>query len=375
MSFQSDPTKRVPLLAPLVRGNLQAAASLREKLNVDSLLRACAQGEQWEDLRPRLHPYCVDGLQITALCGAEILYCEQGVGGSQDEIDSHTAARKSDAHDAGWAGQDRTLGSGKARLLSLTPSSAVKLLDNGAICVFVGIDEDARAHFGLLVPVEQHGELSVNCTDAPARFGSLRYIAHQLSGTDTRIALSLTALAHWHAVTTYCPRCSHPLQASGAGWTRVCQQCSAIEYPRQDPAMIVALTNDEGKILLAHNRAWPEKRVSVLAGFLDAGEAPEQAIEREIWEEVHLQVSDIVFQAAQPWPFPQSLMLGYTARVRGQQTLVPDTEEIEWARWYSPEEMAHATYEGDIILPGVNTIAYGLISQWYGGALPTPSAT
>lgn len=372
MSFHSGATQTRPLLAPLVRGNIQAAAPLREKLDMELLVRAWAQGREWDEISHLLRPYRIDNLHITALCGNDVIYCEKSAHRTQDDREL-SAGVANDADNAGWAGQDHTVRSGAAELLALPPSLALNFIEKGAICVFVGIDEDNCAHLGLLLSREQRlDECGASTT---LRYASLRYVAHQLSDIDTRVALSLTALANWHAATTYCPRCSHALRPAGAGWTRVCQQCSAIEYPRQDPAMIVALTNDEGKILLAHNRAWPEKRVSVLAGFLDAGEAPEQAVEREIWEEVRLRVSDIVFQASQPWPFPQSLMLGYSAKVRGKQTVMPDTEEIEWASWYSPEEMAQAAYQGDIILPGVNTIAYGLISQWYGGSLPTPPAT
>lgn len=134
--------------------------------------------------------------------------------------------------------------------------------------------------------------------------------------------------------------------------------------------MIVAVTNERGELLLAHNALWEDKRVSVLAGFVDAGESPQRAVERELWEEVGLRVSDIAFLGSQPWPFPRSLMLGYSAKAL-DDTLRPDRQEIEWAEWVSPHSLRQAVADGRMILPGVNTIAYGLISRWYGGHLPT----
>ncbi|MCL2609748.1 MAG: NAD(+) diphosphatase, partial [Treponema sp.] len=139
---------------------------------------------------------------------------------------------------------------------------------------------------------------------------------------------------------------------------RLCPRCGRKEFPRITPAVIVLITDDSGRILLAHNRKFGPGMYSLLAGFVEAGETPEQAVLRETEEEVGIRVSDIRYIASSPWPFPASLMLGFSARhVAGE--LRPDGVEIEDAAWYDRPNLP--------LIPAPGSLSRGLIDYWLKG--------
>ena len=120
---------------------------------------------------------------------------------------------------------------------------------------------------------------------------------------------------------------------------------------------------------MAHNGDWENKRYSILAGFVEAGESLEQAVMREIAEEVNLEVTDIRYAGSQPWPMPRALMVGFIAKA-GQGSPRPDGVEITTARWFNREDLRIATTCGELTLPMPASIAYRMISQWFGKQLP-----
>lgn len=208
-----------------------------------------------------------------------------------------------------------------------------------------------------------------------ARWEGLRFAGAALPGDEAQMAASAVALAQWHREARFCARCGARIRETAAGWTTTCPACGHIEYPRTDPAVIVALTDPRGRVLLARNRAWHPGRWSVIAGFVEAGEPPEHAVRREVAEEVGVGVGRLRFQGAQPWPFPRSLMLGYLGEARplgGQERIRvrPDGEEIAEARFFAREDVARGAAEGTLRLPGPTAIAYALLTAWYGQPLP-----
>src|SRR5690606_24861620 len=141
-------------------------------------------------------------------------------------------------------------------------------------------------------------------------------------------------------------------------------------YPRTDPAVIMLVTDGDDRALLARNPHWPEGRFSTLAGFVEPGEALEDAVRREVAEEVGLVVEEATYLGSQPWPFPQSLMLGFRARATSTDITV-DRDEIAEAQWFTRDELLEAAQQDRIVLPppGVS-ISRWLVEDWFGGELP-----
>ena len=148
-------------------------------------------------------------------------------------------------------------------------------------------------------------------------------------------------LAEWHHATRFCPRCGGTLVSRAAGHELRCTQCDRAQFPRTDPAVIMAITSGEGDdeaILLGRNRAWPAGRWSTLAGFCEPGETLEDAVRREVHEEVGVHVGEVSYFGSQPWPLPASLMLGFTGRAVSTDIDV-DGAEIEEARWWTRDDV------------------------------------
>jgi NAD+ diphosphatase len=196
-----------------------------------------------------------------------------------------------------------------------------------------------------------------------------RAVGALLSDRDAGLLTQAVALQNWHETHAYCPRHGAPMTPASAGHTRVCPVDGAEHFPRTDPAVIM-LVHDDERMLLASSANWPMHRASVLAGFVEVGESLEQAVAREVYEEVGIRVHDCRYLGSQPWPLPRSLMLGFFARADGGQELRVDGEEIKSARWYTRAELRAAAESGELRLPGRISIARQLIERWYGGELP-----
>jgi NAD+ diphosphatase len=130
------------------------------------------------------------------------------------------------------------------------------------------------------------------------------------------------------------------------------------------------VTDPDDRCLLARNAMWPERRVSILAGFVEAGESAEQAVAREVHEETGITVAAVTYLGSQPWPMPQSLMLGFRAQANGHQEIRVDANEIAEAHWYSRAELATVVASGELRLPPPVSIAHHIIESWYGADLP-----
>ena len=166
---------------------------------------------------------------------------------------------------------------------------------------------------------------------------------------------------NWLGREQFCGKCGAPLEASTSDLSQVCPQCGEHFYPQISPAVITAILDRDGRILLAHNRNFRPGIFSLVAGFVEAGESAEEAVAREIREEVDVEVSDIRYFGSQTWPFPNSLMLGFTARyVSGVPT--PDGTEIESAGWFTKENLPNT--------PSPGSIAYSILTAYRNGKLP-----
>ena len=215
--------------------------------------------------------------------------------------------------------------------------------------------------------------------------GGLREWGALLPDADAGLLTTATALLTWHAAAGYCPRCGEPSTPTPAGWSRICPQQHQ-DFPRTDPAVIVLVHDGADSMVLARQPIWPAGRMSVLAGFVEAGESLEGTVVREVLEEVGLHVSDVGYLGSQPWPFPRSLMIGFEARADPGAPLVPRDGEIEEARWFRRDEVrailaaeaadptsadrwlaagaAPGAVEPAVILPGQVSIARRMVEGW-----------
>lgn len=174
------------------------------------------------------------------------------------------------------------------------------------------------------------------------------------------------ALNNWHSRAGFDPISGEQTYVAQAGWSRVTTSGREL-FPRTDPAVITVVTaRIEGveKILLGQARAWQKKRFSTFAGFVEAGESIENAVERELWEECGAKVATMQYMGSQPWPFPRSLMLGFRAEISNPDDVRADGDEIETVRWFSREELTAAAASGEIKLPSRASISRALIKDF-----------
>lgn len=200
-------------------------------------------------------------------------------------------------------------------------------------------------------------------------WASLREVGGDLGDRDAGLASSAVALAAWHARHPRCPRCGELTEIFQAGWARRCTADGSLHYPRTDPAIIVAITDERDHLLLAHAAHWPQRRFSLVAGYVEPGESLEAAVHREVAEECGLEIGRLSYEGSQPWPFPSSLMLGFRATVTGGRLGV-DGVEVTDAMFVSRPDLASLVATGDVLLPHRSSIARALIEEWFGDRLP-----
>jgi NAD+ diphosphatase len=200
---------------------------------------------------------------------------------------------------------------------------------------------------------------------------SLREVAALLPDLDAGLAVAAVALGQWHVKAGFCAVCGSPTDVEQAGWVRRCRAQGHEVFPRMDPAVIVAVTDDEDRLLLARARHFAAGRFSVLAGYVDAGESLEAAVRREIGEEVGIGLSRVRYLGSQAWPFPASLMCAFEARAESTDLVVDPTELAE-ARWFSRAEFAGAIADGTVKVAPRSAIARSQIERWYGQGLDLP---
>ena len=221
----------------------------------------------------------------------------------------------------------------------------------------------------VLAVVNDNSAMSIEAD--PLLWQSLRTLGSELSDRDAGLFTQSLAVANWHEINQHCPKCGTPTVIEQGGWARRCFKDDNEIFPRTDPAIIVAITDQEDRILLGSQGTWEQNRWSILAGFVEAGESLEAAVVREMKEECGLEVFDVEYLYSQSWPFPQSLMLGFTAKADSSIEFLPDGEEIVKLRWFSRADIAAEAKS--LLLPSDSTISRALIELWYGSAIDSAS--
>jgi NAD+ diphosphatase len=229
---------------------------------------------------------------------------------------------------------------------------------------FLGVPDVAAAssRVGLFAVAAQ---LPPDPADA-ARPATLREVGALLSDADAGLLAHAAALEQWHARHRRCPLCGAATVVAMGGHLRRCVDDGSEHHPRTDPAVIMLITDDDDRCLLGRHPTWPQGRMSTLAGYVEAGETLEHAVVREVAEEVGIVVDDVTYVASQPWPFPSSLMVAFTAHASATDVDV-DGVEISEARWFSREELRAAISDGSLRFPMRASVAFYLIDGWFGG--------
>jgi NAD+ diphosphatase len=201
-----------------------------------------------------------------------------------------------------------------------------------------------------------------------ARFEDLRAAVGLLPEDEAGLLAYARALLFWRQRHRYCGACGAPTRSSSAGHVMKCtaEGCDIEHFPRLDPAIIVLVTDGE-RALLGRQAAWPPGRYSTIAGFVEPGESLEDAVAREVQEETGVAVTEASYHSSQPWPFPSSLMIGFTARATADAAPRAD-DELEDARWFTREEIA----SGTPLLPPPQSVSFRLIEDWFDSGAEVP---
>ncbi|MVU81144.1 NAD(+) diphosphatase [Nocardia sp. ET3-3] len=273
----------------------------------------------------------------------------------------------------GWA---------QAKLLRMNRRGQVRI-DGGAVvleaatdfadertleAVFLGLDGDIHLW------AVRDNTIEGNLADLRAHGATL-----ELDDFSTGLLSTAIALLNWHDKARYSSTDGTATVATNGGWSRT-SEAGHEEFPRTDPAVICLITDESGdRVLLGRQNSWPEGLFSLLAGFVEAGESLERCVEREIKEEVGVDVRDIRYLGSQPWPFPRSLMLGFTAVADPEQPLTFHDGEIVEAYWFTRDEVREALAAGawgrdntevlqsterKLLLPGSISIARTIVESW-----------
>ena len=230
-------------------------------------------------------------------------------------------------------------------------------------CVFLGLDGDQPV-FGVALEGESEPSLGEGA------FQEMRASAFVLPARDIAIAGQAKALLDWHKRHGFCPNCGTGTEMRDGGYRRLCPQCGAEHFPRTDPVVIMlpVFTHADGReeCLVGRNKRFPLPLYSAFAGFVEPGESMEEAVRRELREEVAVEAGAVSYHASQPWPFPSSLMLGCYAQALSRDFTI-DSNEISAARWLGKvEALARLTEFSDpeMRLPVTIAIAHYLIKDW-----------
>jgi NAD+ diphosphatase len=254
---------------------------------------------------------------------------------------------------------------GEATAVWLERAEAEALLEISGETIFLGLSEEVAFQAVDLSHLEEPDLDPL--TAGRGAFRDLRQVGPIMDRGDSAILAYARGLAHWHARHGFCGVCGAASVSEKGGHQRRCSNadCNAVHFPRTDPAVIMLLHDGGERCLLGRQPFWPPGMHSTLAGFVEPGESLEEAVAREIYEEVGIpvDVAEVTYHSSQPWPFPSSIMLGFHARADyAPPKLGPD--ELESAAWYTRDELRASPENETFKLPRRDSIARRLVEDW-----------
>jgi NAD+ diphosphatase len=245
----------------------------------------------------------------------------------------------------------------------LRPAVVDSIAGASGPCIFLGLDGDTALFAQDVVTAENPAQSKPLA--GLGHFRDARTAAQIVSVQQAAIIGQAKAMIDWHQRHGFCPRCGSPTKLMDAGYRRLCDKCNSEHFPRVDPVVIMLATHGDA-CLVGRGKIFPPGMFSALAGFMEPGETIEEAVRREVFEESGVKVTDVTYHAAQPWPFPSSLMIGCFARAHSRELKV-DENELAEARWIErglARELIGGKKAGGIQLPPPIAIAHHLIRAW-----------
>ena len=248
---------------------------------------------------------------------------------------------------------------GAPEAVYIAGATAASLRMSNGPWAFLGL-LDARAVFAIDISAAEDPVPLL-----PASVGAfvdLRSVGWGVAKPEASVLAHARGLMHWRARHRFCGVCGGVCEIQSSGHMMKCTACEAQHFPRTDPAVIM-LVHKGDRAILGHSTRFPRATMySTLAGFVEPGETLEEAVRREVLEEVNVKCGDVVYHSSQPWPFPGNIMLGYYAEGLTEDITI-DPEELKDARWFSRDQMRNCGQHG-FQLPRADSIARRLIEDW-----------
>jgi NAD+ diphosphatase len=194
-------------------------------------------------------------------------------------------------------------------------------------------------------------------------FIDLRSAGTRLAAFEAGLFAYARALSHWQSRTRFCSLCGAPVVVVTAGHRARCTNpdCAIEHFPRVDPAMIAIVSHGDA-CLLGRQATWSERRFSTLAGFVEPGESLEDTVRREVFEEAGVRIGECRYHSSQPWPFPASLMVGFTAEAIDPEIRLGG--ELAEARWFTADDLVRGLAERTLTLSPPVSVSFRLIEHW-----------
>ncbi|MFC4146841.1 NAD(+) diphosphatase [Micromonospora mangrovi] len=257
--------------------------------------------------------------------------------------------------------RDRCLVTADRRPVRVPVDLAAELLAGSGQTVFLGLDDGTAVFAADLSPSTEAAALALA---GAVEAVDVRAVVGGLGPAEAAVQAYARGLLHWHRGHRYCGGCGAATEARDGGHSRFCAPCDRLSFPRIEPAVIVLVEAPDAParcLLARHGGARPDSW-STLAGFVEVGEALEDAVRRELVEEAGVSVTDVVYQGSQAWPFPAGLMVGFRATATSAETRVDGVELLE-ARWFTRAELRAREAAGRP-LGRVDSIDHRLLHTW-----------